>query len=61
LYDACLEDKYSDYLYKFYLLWHAYDSLFNFDQDVQWYWVGIDTENFEEKSHEFFISWLESA
>ena len=56
-----IEDDYVDDLYKFYLLWHAYDTLFNFGESVQWYWDGIDSKNFNEKAQEFFVGWLESA
>lgn len=56
----CLDDDYSEDLYPFYSLWHAYDSLYNFDQDVQWYWEGIDRDNFYEKAYEFFKEWLKT-
>ena len=55
-----MEDEHSEY-HDFYLLWHAYDTLFNFKEGVQWYLDGINVQNFEDKSRNFFVNWLESA
>jgi hypothetical protein len=54
--DICIARDYYDPLYKFYLLFFAYDDLK--EQNEQYYWQGADKSNIEAVVKSEFQTWM---
>ena len=53
--DICIELDYEKYLYHFYILYFAKDSLM--DSDDQWYLDGADKNNIDKIIEDYFNNW----